>query len=102
MEGEELGLAEAIDPLADLAHARVPGPLPASHRAGEPSVLRRALELGDVRGRIERALRAVNLEDRARDLYGSLSKRLRQRVALARALLNDLPETRGDQRWPQR
>jgi ABC-2 type transport system ATP-binding protein len=59
-------------------------------------------ELGDVRGRIERALRAVNLEDRARDLCGSLSKGLRQRVALARALLNDLPETRGDQRWPQR
>jgi ABC-2 type transport system ATP-binding protein len=46
-------------------------------------------ELDDVRGRIERALRAVNLEDRARDLCGSLSKGLRQRVALARALLND-------------
>ena len=39
--------------------------------------------------RIGRALRAVNLEDRARDLCGSLSKGLRQRVALARALLND-------------
>jgi ABC-2 type transport system ATP-binding protein len=46
-------------------------------------------ELDDVRGRIERALGAVNLEDRARDLCGSLSKGLRQRVALARALLND-------------
>ena len=46
-------------------------------------------ELGDVPGRIERALGAVNLEDRARDLCGSLSKGLRQRVALARALLND-------------
>jgi ABC-2 type transport system ATP-binding protein len=46
-------------------------------------------ELDDGRGRIERALRAVNLEDRARDLCGSLSKGLRQRVALARALLND-------------
>jgi len=46
-------------------------------------------ELDDVRGRIARALRAVNLEDRARDLCGSLSKGLRQRVALARALLND-------------
>ncbi len=46
-------------------------------------------ELEDVRGRIGRALRAVNLEDRARDLCGSLSKGLRQRVALARALLND-------------
>jgi ABC-2 type transport system ATP-binding protein len=46
-------------------------------------------ELDDVRGRIERALRAVNLEDRTRDLCGSLSKGLRQRVALARALLND-------------
>jgi ABC-2 type transport system ATP-binding protein len=46
-------------------------------------------ELDDVRGRIGRALRAVNLENRARDLCGSLSKGLRQRVALARALLND-------------
>ena len=46
-------------------------------------------DLDDVRGRIGRALRAVNLEDRARDLCGSLSKGLRQRVALARALLND-------------
>jgi ABC-type transporter Mla maintaining outer membrane lipid asymmetry ATPase subunit MlaF len=31
-------------------------------------------ELDDVRGRIERALGAVNLKDRARDLCGSLSK----------------------------
>ena len=46
-------------------------------------------ELEDVRGRIERALRAVNLEDRAGDRCGALSKGLRQRVALARALLND-------------
>jgi ABC-2 type transport system ATP-binding protein len=46
-------------------------------------------ELDDVRGRIARALRAVDLDDRAGDLCGSLSKGLRQRVALARALLND-------------
>ncbi len=46
-------------------------------------------ELDDVRGRIGRALAAVNIEDRAGDLCGSLSKGLRQRVALARALLND-------------
>jgi ABC-2 type transport system ATP-binding protein len=46
-------------------------------------------ELDDVRGRIERALRSVNLLDRAGDPCGSLSKGLRQRVALARALLND-------------
>jgi len=46
-------------------------------------------ELDDIRGRIERALRAVNLEDRAGDRCGALSKGLRQRVALARALLND-------------
>jgi ABC-2 type transport system ATP-binding protein len=46
-------------------------------------------ELDDVRGRIGRALRAVNLEDRAGDLCGSLSNGLRQRVALARAVLND-------------
>jgi ABC-2 type transport system ATP-binding protein len=39
--------------------------------------------------RIGRALRAVNLVDRAHDACGSLSKGLRQRVALARALLND-------------
>ena len=46
-------------------------------------------ELDDVRGRIERALQAVNLLDRAGDPCGSLSKGLRQRVGLARALLND-------------
>jgi ABC-2 type transport system ATP-binding protein len=46
-------------------------------------------ELDDVAGRMERALRAVNLVDRADDLCGSLSKGLRQRVALARAMLND-------------
>jgi ABC-2 type transport system ATP-binding protein len=46
-------------------------------------------ELDDVRGRIERALRAVNLADRAGDQCRALSKGLRQRVALARALLND-------------
>ena len=63
-------------------------------------------------GRIERALGAVNLADRARDLCGSLSKGLRQRVALARALLNDPagavprradlgPRSRGDPRGPR-
>jgi ABC-2 type transport system ATP-binding protein len=41
------------------------------------------------RERIDRALRSVNLVDRARDACGSLSKGLRQRVALARALLSD-------------
>ena len=46
-------------------------------------------ELQDVRDRIDRALRAVNLADRANDLCGALSKGLRQRVGLARALLND-------------
>jgi ABC-2 type transport system ATP-binding protein len=46
-------------------------------------------ELDDVSGRIDRALRAVNLQHRANDPCGSLSKGLRQRVALARALLND-------------
>ena len=46
-------------------------------------------ELDDVRGRVERALRAVNLLDRAGDPCGSLSKGLRQRAGLARALLND-------------
>jgi ABC-2 type transport system ATP-binding protein len=41
------------------------------------------------RERIEFALRAVKLADRARDPCGGLSKGLRQRVALARALLPD-------------
>jgi ABC-2 type transport system ATP-binding protein len=41
------------------------------------------------RDRIERALLAVNLADRAHDLCGALSKGLRQRVALARALIGD-------------
>ena len=39
--------------------------------------------------RINQALAAVGLADRAHDLTGSLSKGLRQRAALARSLLND-------------
>ena len=46
-------------------------------------------EVADPKGRIDRALRAVNLADRAHDACGTLSKGLRQRVALARALLSD-------------
>ena len=46
-------------------------------------------ELEDADARIQRALQAVNLADRAGDPCGALSKGLRQRVALARALLND-------------
>ncbi len=46
-------------------------------------------ELPDTHTRIERALQAVNLTDRANDPCRSLSKGLRQRAALARALLND-------------
>jgi ABC-2 type transport system ATP-binding protein len=46
-------------------------------------------EVTDAVGRIDRALRAVNLVDRAGDACGTLSKGLRQRVALARALLSD-------------
>jgi ABC-2 type transport system ATP-binding protein len=46
-------------------------------------------EVADAGGRIDRALRAVNLTDRAGDGCGTLSKGLRQRVALARALLSD-------------
>jgi len=45
--------------------------------------------LRDARPRIDRALEAVNLGPRGRDLCGSLSKGLRQRVGLARALLSD-------------
>jgi len=43
--------------------------------------------LPDADQRIQRALRAVDLVDRAQDLCGALSKGLRQRVSLARALL---------------
>jgi ABC-2 type transport system ATP-binding protein len=43
----------------------------------------------DPAGRIDHALRAVNLVDRAGDACSALSKGLRQRVALARALLSD-------------
>jgi ABC-2 type transport system ATP-binding protein len=46
-------------------------------------------EAPDPTDRIDRALRAVNLADRAHDTCGTLSKGLRQRVALARALLSD-------------
>jgi ABC-2 type transport system ATP-binding protein len=46
-------------------------------------------EVPDPTHRISRALRAVNLADRANDACGSLSKGLRQRVARARALLSD-------------
>jgi ABC-2 type transport system ATP-binding protein len=49
----------------------------------------RLYRLSDPRQRIERALRSVNLTDRANDTCRSLSKGLRQRVALARALLSD-------------
>lgn len=44
---------------------------------------------GEVAARIGRALAAVGLSDRRRDLAGALSKGLRQRVALARALMNE-------------
>ena len=46
-------------------------------------------ELPNPRERIDRALRAVKLVDRAGDPCGALSKGLRQRVGLARALLSD-------------
>lgn len=39
--------------------------------------------------RIDEALESVNLNDRANDLCGGLSKGLRQRVSLARTLLSD-------------
>ncbi|MGN6796370.1 MAG: ATP-binding cassette domain-containing protein [Streptosporangiaceae bacterium] len=46
-------------------------------------------EVPDPAARIEYALRAVHLTERAHDPCGTLSKGLRQRVALARALLSD-------------
>jgi ABC-2 type transport system ATP-binding protein len=46
-------------------------------------------ELSDRRARIEQALKAVGLEQRANEVCRSLSKGLRQRVGLARALLAD-------------
>ena len=45
--------------------------------------------VNSARARIGRALEAVNLEARAGEPCGNLSKGLRQRVGLARALLND-------------
>ena len=46
-------------------------------------------EVADPQDRVQRALQAVNLANRAQDACGTLSKGLRQRVALARALLSD-------------
>ncbi|HEY1591127.1 MAG TPA: ABC transporter ATP-binding protein [Solirubrobacteraceae bacterium] len=46
-------------------------------------------EVEDPAERIDRALHAVSLADRADDPCGALSKGLRQRVALARSLLSD-------------
>ena len=46
-------------------------------------------EVPDPHDRIQTALRAVNMADRAQDACGTLSKGLRQRVALARTLLSD-------------
>ena len=46
-------------------------------------------EAPNPRARIDQALAAVNLSDRAHETCGALSKGLRQRVALARALLSD-------------
>ncbi len=46
-------------------------------------------EVREPRARIDAALKAVNLANRAADTCGTLSKGLRQRVALARALLSD-------------
>ena len=46
-------------------------------------------EVEEPRLRIDRALEAVKLTDRANDPCGALSKGLRQRVALARALISD-------------
>ncbi|MGH9046919.1 MAG: ABC transporter ATP-binding protein, partial [Acidimicrobiales bacterium] len=46
-------------------------------------------QVADTKDRIDYALRAVNLTDRANDSCRSLSKGLKQRVGLARALLNN-------------
>ncbi len=46
-------------------------------------------EVPEPRRRIDRALGATGMTDRARDTCASLSKGLRQRVALARALLSE-------------
>jgi ABC-2 type transport system ATP-binding protein len=46
-------------------------------------------EVPNLRERVDQALRAVNLVERADDTCGTLSKGLRQRVALARALLSE-------------
>jgi ABC-2 type transport system ATP-binding protein len=46
-------------------------------------------EVPEPKARIQAALAAVDLEDRAKDRCGELSKGLRQRVALARTLLSE-------------
>jgi ABC-2 type transport system ATP-binding protein len=46
-------------------------------------------EVPDARSRIDQALAAMDLTDRAHDPCGTLSKGLRQRTALARALLSE-------------
>lgn len=46
-------------------------------------------EAGEPQDRIAKALRSVNLVERANDVCATLSKGLRQRVALARALLSN-------------
>jgi ABC-2 type transport system ATP-binding protein len=46
-------------------------------------------QVPDARDRIDRALHAMNLADRAGDPCGALSKGLRQRVALARTMISD-------------
>jgi ABC-type transport system involved in cytochrome c biogenesis ATPase subunit len=56
--------------------------------------------LDDRPGRIVRALRAVNLADRADDPCGALSKGLRQRVALARACSTTRPCSSSTNRPP--
>jgi ABC-2 type transport system ATP-binding protein len=46
-------------------------------------------QVPDTKGRIDQALSAVDMTERAGDACGTLSKGLRQRVALARALLSE-------------
>jgi len=77
------------DPPADIGYARDPRLVLAPERGRNLECFASLYEVPVPRERIEIALRAVRLAERAQDTCGSLSKGLRQRVALARALLPD-------------
>jgi len=51
----------------------------------------RMYDVSDLGSKVQRALREVGLEQRARDAVGTFSRGMQQRLAVARALLHDPP-----------